>query len=113
VFFDLEVVGDRADREADLGCADQRPARHTLCGFCQTAFGRGKQLLALAGALGGNERVATDDQALAGVVGACDLGQVGLVRQRTRRLAFCEAVVEMAGGVVVAEARAVIAYIRA
>jgi uncharacterized protein (TIGR00369 family) len=35
------------------------------------------------------------------------------VRHRTRRLAFCEAVVEMAGGQVVAEARALIAYVRA
>jgi uncharacterized protein (TIGR00369 family) len=35
------------------------------------------------------------------------------VRHRTRRLAFCEAVVEMPGGQVVAEARALIAYVRA
>ncbi len=34
------------------------------------------------------------------------------VRHRTRRLAFCEASVEQEGGEVVAEARAVIAYIR-
>lgn len=35
------------------------------------------------------------------------------VRHRTRRLAFCEATVEQAGGEVVAEARAVIAYVKA
>ena len=35
------------------------------------------------------------------------------VRHRTGRLAFCEATVEQAGGEVVAEARAVIAYVRA
>ena len=35
------------------------------------------------------------------------------VRHRTRRLAFCEATVEGAGGEVVAEARAVIAYVKA
>jgi uncharacterized protein (TIGR00369 family) len=35
------------------------------------------------------------------------------VRHRTRRLAFCEATVEQDGGQIVAEARAVIAYIRA
>jgi uncharacterized protein (TIGR00369 family) len=35
------------------------------------------------------------------------------VRHRTRRLAFCEAVVEQDGGEVVAEARALIAYVRA
>ncbi|MGH7763262.1 MAG: PaaI family thioesterase [Candidatus Dormibacteraceae bacterium] len=35
------------------------------------------------------------------------------VRHRTRRLAFCEATVEQANGQIVAEARAVIAYVRA
>ena len=35
------------------------------------------------------------------------------VRHRTRRLAFCEATVEHAHGEVVAEARAVIAYVKA
>jgi len=34
------------------------------------------------------------------------------VRHRTRRLAFCQATVEQEDGVVVAEARAVIAYVR-
>ncbi len=34
------------------------------------------------------------------------------IRHRTRRLAFCEATVEGEGGVVVAEARAVIAYVK-
>ena len=36
-----------------------------------------------------------------------------LVRHRTRRLAFCDATVEQDGGEVVAEARAVIAYVKA
>jgi uncharacterized protein (TIGR00369 family) len=35
------------------------------------------------------------------------------VRHRTRRLAFCQASVEQEGGEVVAEARAVIAYVKA
>jgi len=35
------------------------------------------------------------------------------VRHRTRRLAFCETTVEQANGQVVAEARAVIAYVKA
>ena len=35
------------------------------------------------------------------------------VRHRTRRLAFCEATVEQDGGKIVAEARAVIAYLKA
>ena len=34
------------------------------------------------------------------------------VRHRTRRLAFCEATVEQDGGQIVAEARAVIAYVK-
>jgi uncharacterized protein (TIGR00369 family) len=34
------------------------------------------------------------------------------VRHRTRRLAFCEATVEQDGGEIVAEARAVIAYVK-
>jgi uncharacterized protein (TIGR00369 family) len=37
----------------------------------------------------------------------------GTVRHRTRRLAFCEATVEQGGGQIVAEARAVIAYVKA
>jgi uncharacterized protein (TIGR00369 family) len=37
----------------------------------------------------------------------------GAVRHRTRRLAFCEATVEDGEGTVVAEARAVIAYVKA
>jgi uncharacterized protein (TIGR00369 family) len=35
------------------------------------------------------------------------------VRHRTRRLAFCDATVEQDGGKIVAEARAVIAYVKA
>jgi len=35
------------------------------------------------------------------------------VRHRTKRLAYCHATVEQADGEVVAEARAVIAYVRA
>jgi uncharacterized protein (TIGR00369 family) len=37
----------------------------------------------------------------------------GTVRHRTRRLAFCEATVESEEGQIVAEARAVIAYVKA
>ena len=37
----------------------------------------------------------------------------GTVRHRTKRLAFCEATVEQDGGPIVAEARAVIAYVKA
>jgi uncharacterized protein (TIGR00369 family) len=34
------------------------------------------------------------------------------VRHRTKRLAFCEATVQQGGGEIVAEARAVIAFVR-
>lgn len=37
----------------------------------------------------------------------------GVVRHRSRRLAYCHATVEQVGGVVVAEGRAVIAYVKA
>jgi uncharacterized protein (TIGR00369 family) len=37
----------------------------------------------------------------------------GAVRRRTRRLAYCHVTVEQDGGVVVAEGRAVIAYVKA
>jgi len=37
----------------------------------------------------------------------------GAVRHRTRRLAYCHVTVEQEGGVVVAEGRAVIAYVKA
>jgi acyl-coenzyme A thioesterase PaaI-like protein len=37
----------------------------------------------------------------------------GTVRHRTKRLAFCEATVEGEDGQIVAEARAVIAYVKA
>jgi hypothetical protein len=39
-------------------------------------LGRGQQVLAVAGAFGGQERVAASDQPLAGVVTVADLGQV-------------------------------------
>ena len=42
----------------------------------------------------------------------CRLIAHASVRHRTRRLAFCEASVEQEGGEVVAEARAVIAYVK-
>jgi uncharacterized protein (TIGR00369 family) len=37
----------------------------------------------------------------------------GVVRQRTRRLAYCHVTIEQDGGTVVAEGRAVIAYVKA
>jgi len=45
-------------------------------------LGRGEEFDALAGALGGELRVAADDEALAGKVVRDDLGHVALVEQR-------------------------------
>ena len=47
----------------------------------QGLLGGGEQFVALAPALRGNRRVAADDQALARVIGAGDLGQVTRVEQ--------------------------------
>ncbi len=86
---DLEVLLDavalerRADREADLVGALKRAALDALLDLLEAALGRLQQVLALAGALGGDQGVAADDEALAGVVlGRLDLGQVLLVEER-------------------------------
>ena len=47
----------------------------------QQFLGRGQQLCAFAGTLGGQQRVAARDQPFAGVVGMGDLGQILLVEQ--------------------------------
>ena len=47
----------------------------------ESGLGGDQQLVAFAGPLGGQGRVAAGDEALAGVVGVGDLGQVGLVEQ--------------------------------
>jgi hypothetical protein len=67
------------------GCrTSERPAcaAHPRLDREQVAFGGGEQLAALAGTLRGQRRLAANDQALAGVVGAGDLGKVALVKQR-------------------------------
>ena len=48
----------------------------------EVALGGGEQVLALAGALGGEIGVAADDQAFAGEVGCGDAGHVALIEQR-------------------------------
>ena len=70
---DSEVLGHvvladhGADRHADLRLAGERLA-HAPDGGCdagEIALGHLEQVLALAGALGGERRIAADDQALA------------------------------------------------
>ena len=60
-----------ADRKADLRLARERRALapHRRRDAREIALGRGQQILALAGALGGESVIAADDQALAREVG--------------------------------------------
>ena len=67
---------------ADLVRVLEPPGRDLGGDLAQVGLGGGQQVLALAGALGGQDRVAAGDQPLAGVVRAGDLGQVLLVEQR-------------------------------
>ncbi|MGH2781662.1 MAG: hypothetical protein ACRDLA_09700, partial [Thermoleophilaceae bacterium] len=78
----LEAVDHLADGEADLGRARKRPRLDPCPDRSELALGRGKQLLAGAPPVGGHERVAAHDQALARVVGALQLGEVELVEER-------------------------------
>src|ERR1700757_4049850 len=56
------------------------PAHDGLLVAAQVAFGGGQQILAFAGAFFGQERVAADDQALAGeLLGCRDLGEIALI----------------------------------
>ena len=72
----------RPDRQPDLGGAEQRPAVHASLDQRQVGLGRGQQLLALAGALRADERVAAHDQPFPGkLAGVGDLAEVLLVKQ--------------------------------
>jgi hypothetical protein len=83
VLFHPVALHGGADGQADLVGAGERAVRDAVGDCVQGAFGGAEQLAALAGALGGDERVATDDQPLARVVLRCgDLGRVLLVKQR-------------------------------
>src|SRR5512142_1961558 len=66
-----EVLGD-------LALGDDLPGGD----LGQVRLGCGQQVLALAGALGGQDRVAAGDQPLPGVVRGADLGEVLLIEQR-------------------------------
>src|SRR6266568_8915688 len=64
-----------------LSASFSRPAVTWSRAFPQELLGGGQQVLALAGPLGGQQRVAAGDQPLAQVVRAGDLGQVLLIEQ--------------------------------
>jgi hypothetical protein len=65
------LVEHGPDLEADFGRAAQRPALASdgRGDARQLALGGGEQILALAGALGGEGAIAADNQALAGEIG--------------------------------------------
>ena len=87
---DAEVLGDLAaaehgaDRLADGGSARERLASAADAGLdaLQVPLGGGEQFASLARAFLGQRRVAADDEALARIVRAFDLGQIALVEQR-------------------------------
>jgi hypothetical protein len=66
---------------ADLVCAGEFPGIHRLFDFRQVLGGCCEQLLALAGPLGGQDRVAAADEPFTRVIGVGDLGEVVLVEQ--------------------------------
>jgi hypothetical protein len=82
VLFDAEALDHLPDGQPDRAGVVQRPAPDAFGDRLKLCLGRGQQRLALARALGGDERVAADDQPLAGELVGLDLGQVDLVKQR-------------------------------
>ncbi len=66
------ILSGRAAAAGPFDCGSDRG---------QVGLGGGQELVALAGPLGGQGRVAAGHEPLAGVVGVGDLGQVGLVEQ--------------------------------
>jgi hypothetical protein len=84
---DLEVlagvvlVDHLADGDPDLCGAGQPPGLHAGDDGGEQLLGGLQQVLAFAGAVGGQDGVAAGGQPLAGVVRAGDLGQVLLVEQ--------------------------------
>jgi hypothetical protein len=75
------LVDHLADGDPDLRGAGQPSGLDAGGDGGQQPFGRLQQVLAFAGAIGGQDRVAAGDQPLAGVVRAGDLGQVLLIEQ--------------------------------
>jgi len=82
------LVEHGADLEADFSFAAQRLALAGNGGGNpgEVALGRGEQILALAGALGGERAVAADDEPLAG-----ELGRVMPAMSRSSNSDICRA----------------------
>ena len=80
---ELVAVFDAADGARDLVLARGAGAAGDLIGqLGQRRLGGVQQILALAGAFLGQQRVPADDQTFAGEIGGGDLGQIALVEQR-------------------------------
>ena len=80
----VAAVEDRPDLSRDPSNAAQRPpgASDLRVDRGEVGFGGQQQILALARPLGGQGRIAADDQPLARVIGRGDRGHVALVEQR-------------------------------
>ena len=81
VLADLVAVDDPPDGEPDLVRSAQGAGLDAGDDRGELGRGRGEEVLALAGPLLRERRVAADDERLIGKVGALDLGQVALVEQ--------------------------------
>ena len=77
----LVLADHLAHLDADVRGAGQPPGGHAGGDGGEQFLGGGQQVLPLAGAVGGQYRVAAGDQPLAGKVRRGDLGQVLLVEQ--------------------------------
>jgi hypothetical protein len=88
VLGDLEAVDDTAHREADAVRSAQAARLDAGDDGREACLGGGEQVLALAGPLGREQRVAADDEALTRIVRAADLGQGALVEEAELVSAF-------------------------
>src|SRR5260370_18465824 len=83
---ELVTVFDAADGARDLVLAFGAGAAGDLVGqLAERRLGGAQQILALAGAFLGQQRVAADDEPLAGEIGGGDLGQVAFPGLRRGR----------------------------
>ena len=95
----LVLVEHGSHRKADLGPAAERRAlaQDRLADAAQVPLGRGHEFVALALALGRQERIAAHDQPLARIVGRGDLGQVAIVEQRELQRAGLDQLLDLRG----------------
>ena len=94
MFFHPVALDRGTDSQPDLIGADQSAIHYALGDLGEVGLGRGQKLLALAGTLRSDQRVAAHDQPLAGeVLSAGDVVEVLLVEQRRLKNPFaCEPV---------------------